>query len=587
LAYKGADVASIQSDPFNASQSPRSALDTYLVVVLIVSLAVIPAYLSSLIFFQTPPVIFDAAHLVAVLALTIILLRSKLPHREQVLLFLLSVLTMMMIIPARLPAGIITYGPDMIYELQIMRSIAVTGAIAFNAPTRYALGYIFTPTLETLLVMVSMILGSSLETVLKYAGPLLDVLTIVFLYGFYRAYLPRKEALIAVFLAGNCFAFLLYATTVHQTLALVFLSVTLYTLTKPGATWRLLTVLLTFATVSSHEFTAIVSSVFFALLALTILVLSRWFRFKPGPIENSALKMPALMGTMTFAWLAFVALPFFGNTVGLVLFVAGELLTGSSHVAFPLTVGGSVPNSWERAVGDVGVVVFAATCLVGFLMALAKRGIAHYRELLPYGTAGALVFFIGVTSYVKFHQATDLLTRGFIYVYFFAAPLSLYGILRVLSRLRWKAVFRQITGICLIGIIVAAGVYYQYPRFLVDNTAPMDIEDIRFPLFQWQAAGYFALAHAGGTALWGDKIAFDYVGGYGQKNVILMDITLNLTLAQWVSSAPASGDIVILRQSMPTDPYGNYQVTPQGFHKILVTHDLVYSSGEVTMVIAT
>jgi len=587
LAYNGPHMAPTQSDPFKASQSMRSALDTYLAIVLVVSLAIIPTYVSSLIFYNTPPVIFDAAHLVAVLALTLILLRSKLPHREQVLLVLLSVLAMMMIIPARLPKGIITYGPDMIYELQIMQNIAVTGSITFSAPTRYALGYIFTPTFETLLVMVSMILGSSLETVLKYAGPLLDVLTIVFLYGFYRAYLPKKEALLAVFLAGNCFAFLLYATTVHQTLALVFLSVLLYTLTKPGATWRLLTVLMAFATVSSHEFTAIVSSVFFALLALTIVVLSRWFLFKPGPIEKTALKIPALMLTMTFAWLAFVALPFFGTTVGLVLFIAGELLTGSTRAAFPLTVGGSVPNSWERAVGDIGVLVFAATCLAGFLMALAKREIAHYREFLPYGTAGALVFLIGLMSYVRFHQATDLLTRGFIYVYFFAAPLGLYGILRILSKLQHKTVIRQVTCLCLIGIIVAAGVYYQYPRFLVDNTAPMDIEDVRFPLFQWQSAGFFVLSHTGGNTLWGDKIAFDYAGGYGQKNVNVMDITLNLTLAQWVSSTPASGDIVILRQSMTIDPYGNYQATPQAFHEILATHDIVYSSGEVTMVMAS
>lgn len=577
----------IQSDPSNDSQSVRSPSDTYLAVVLVVSLAVIPVYVSSLIFLNTPPVIFDVAHLVAVLALSLILLRSRLPHRQQVLLVLLSVLAMLLIIPARLPEGIITYGPDMIYELQIMRNIAVLGSITLNAPTSYALGYIFTPTLETLLVMVSMMLGGSLETVLKYAGPLLDVLTVVFLYGFYRAYLPKKEALLAMFLAGNCSAFLLYATTVHQTLALAFLSVTLYTLTKPGATWRLLTVFLAFATVSTHEFTAIVSSVFFALFALSIIVLSRWFLFKPGPVENAMLKMPALMVTMTFAWLAFVALPFFGTTLGLVLFVAGELLTGSASGAFPLTVGSSVPNSWQRAVGDVGVVLFAATCSLGFLRTMAKREIARYRQFLPYGASGALVFFIGLMAYVRFHQATDLLTRGFIYVYFFAAPFGVYGVLRILSTLGRQVVLRQVTCICLIGLIVAAGVYYQYPRFLVDNTAPLDIEDVRLPLFQWQTAGYFVLGHIGGSNLWGDKIAFDYVGGYGQRDVTRLDDTLNLTLTQWISSAPASGDVVILRQSMIIDPYGNYQVTSQGFQEILATHDVIYSSGEVAMVLAS
>lgn len=574
----------MQSGSFGAPQPTRSTSDTYLVIILGVSLAVIPIYVSSLISFNTPPLIFDVAHLVAVLCLTLILFRSKLRHGEQVLLVLLSVLTFLLIIPARLPPGVITYGPDMIYELQIMRNIAATGVITFSAPTNYALGYIFTPTLETLLVMASIILGGSFETVLKYAGPLLEILTVVFLYGFYRAYLPKKEALLAVFLAGNCFAFLLYATTVHQTLALVFLSLTLYTLTKPEAAWRLLTVLSAFMMVSTHEFTAIISSVFFALLALSIIVLSRWFGLKRGPIETVALRMPALVLTMTFAWLAFVALPFFGNTVGVALFVAAQLLTGSARAAFPLTVGSSLPNSWERAVGDAGVALFAATCLFGFLVTLVKRGNLEYRQLLTYAASGALVFFFGLIAYVKFHQATDLLTRGFIYVYFFAAPLALFTLLKISPTLQRRTILRQVICICLICMIVTAGVYYQYPRFLVDNTAPLDVEDVRFPLFQWQAAGYFVSTHVAGSTLWGDKIAFDYVGGYGQRNVIVLDETLNLTLTQWITTAPLSGDIVILRQSMVIDPYGSYLVTSPGFHEIIATHDVIYSSGEIDMV---
>ena len=574
----------MQSASFAAPKTTRSTSDTFLVIILVVSLAVIPIYVTSLISFNTPPLIFDFAHLVAVVTLALILFRSKLRHGEQVLLVLLSVLTFLLIIPARLPPGIITYGPDMIYELQIMRNIASTGAITFNAPTNYALGYIFTPTLETLFTMVSIILGSSLETVLKYAGPLLEILTLVFLYGFYRAYLPKKEALMGVFIAGNCFAFLLYATTVHQTLALVFLSITLYTLTKPEATWRLLTVLSAFLMVSTHEFTAIVSSVFFALLALAIIVLSRWFGLKRGPIESATLRMPALVLTMTFAWLAFVALPFFGNTVGVVLFVADQLLTGSARAEFPLTVGSSLPNSWERAVGDVGVVLFAATCLFGSLATLVKQENTEYRQLLTYAVSGALVFFFGLVAYVKFHQATDLLTRGYIYVYLFAAPIALFTLLKISLTLQRKTVLRQVISICLICMIVTAGVYYQYPRFLVDNTAPMDIEDVRFPLFQWQATGYFVLAHVTGTTLWGDKIAFDYVGGYGERNVNVLDPTSNLTLAEWMAATPSRGDVVILRQSMVIDPYASYVVTSPGLHQIMVTHDVIYSSGEINMV---
>ena len=573
----------MQSEP---SGPPLVSLsDTVLVIALVVTLAVIPIYVRSLIFFNTPSVIFDLSHFVAMLALTIILVRSKLRYGKQVVLVLWSTFTMLLIVPLRFPEGIITNGPDMIYQLQIMKNIAATGNLSFNAPTIYALGYVFTPAQETMLVMVSMILGISGETVLKYAGPLFGVLTVAFLLGFYRAYFSKKDALIATFLAGNCFWFLQdSAATVHESLALVFLSVMIYSLIKSGVIWRFLTVLFAFAIVSTHEFTSIVSSAFFIFAALAIIIFSRWLGLKRGPIENTILKMPALTVTMTFAWLAFAALPFFGSAIGFVGFVIGALLSGSSHIAFPL---GNGMYSWEQVVGDVGVGLFAITCVWGFLVILVRREDTAYQQFLPYAGSGALIFFLGLVSYLRFHQATDLLLRGFIYVYFFAAPVTLYGILRISLALRRRSTLRMVTCICLILIIVVAGVYAQYPRFAIDNTSPQNIQDVRFPLFQWQAAGYFVLGHVGGSTLWGDKIAFNYVGGYGVKDIHFFDNTLNLTLTEWMSTKPASGDIVILRQTMATVPYYNYQVTSQGLHKILATHDIIYSSGEVDMVIAS
>jgi hypothetical protein len=141
--------------------------------------------------------------------------------------------------------------------------------------------------------------------------------------------------------------------------------------------------------------------------------------------------------------------------------------------------------------------------------------------------------------------------------------------------------------VCFILIIAVAGVYSQYPRYTIDNTAPKDIEDVRFPLFQWKAAGYFVSGHLGASTLWGDTIAFDYVGGYGERDINVLDNNLNLTLSEWMSTTPSSGDIIILRQTMATVPYASYQVTPLGLHEILVAHDVIYSSGEVDMVVAS
>jgi hypothetical protein len=571
----------MQSEP--SSYPLVSLSDTGLVVALVVALAVIPIYVRSLIFFNTPPVIFDLSHFVALLALSIILVRSKLRYGVQVFLVLLTTLTLLIVVPLRFPEGIISNFFDMIYQLPVMQNIGTTGAISFNAPTTIALDYVLAPTQDTLLVMASMILGISGETVLKYALPLFGVLTIPFLLGFYGAYLSKKDALIAAFLSANCFSFLEQPSP-HMSLALVFLSVAVYSLTKTGVVWRFLTVLFVFAIVSTHEFTSIVTSVYFIFVALATIVLSSWLGLKRGPIENAMLKMPALLVTMTFAWLAFVALPFFGTAIGLVGLVIGALLGGSSHIVFPL---GNGQYSWQQVVGDVGVVLFAMTCVLGFVLLLVRREDTAYRQFLPYAGSGALIFLIGLISYFKFHSGGDLLARGFIYVYFFGAPIALYAILRIPSVLRRRSTLRTATSICLIVIIVLAGVYALYPRYTIDNTAPRNIEDVRFPLFQWQAAGYFVRGHAGSSRIWADKIAFDYVGGYGERDIRELDDTLNLTLSQWMSTTPASGETVVLRQTMPIVPFASYQVTSQGLHEILVTHDIIYSSGEVDMVVAS
>jgi len=573
----------MQSDRSIVSHSARSLPDVCLALVVVISSAAILVYVRSLIFFTMKPVLFDAAHLVALLAVSILLVRWKLGYNSQVFLVLLSNGALMFITPLRLPEGIITNGPDMIYELQIIQNIITTGAITLTSPTVYALNYVFTPAMETLLAMASMVLGTPAEPVIKYAGPLFGVLTVVFLIGFYKAYLPSREALIAAFVAGNC-SWFLQSSTIHETLALVFLSVAIYSLTKPGAMWRVLTVVFVFGTVATHEFTAIVSSFFFVLAAFGIIVLSHTFGLKRGSIENAMMKMPGLMITVTFAWLAFIALPFFATAVGLVDFIARTLLAGSTPLAFPLTPSSAIPTSWTRVAGDVGVVLFAFSCCAGSIAVLWLDS-GRYKQALPYAVGSAIVFFLGLVSYFRFHQATDLLSRGFLYVYFFSAPIAVFAILKVAGRVSRRVSLQQLLCVALICIMVVSGVYYNYPRYTYDNTAQGNIEDVRFPLFQWRSAGYFTLNHTGLHTLWGDKIAFDYVGGYGQKDVTQIDPTLNITLVQWMATYPSSGDVVVLRKSMVTVPFWNYEVSTSEFHQILATHDVIYSSGEVIMLV--
>jgi len=380
---------------------------------------------------------------------------------------------------------------------------------------------------------------------------------------------------------GNCFE-LLQATTIHFTLAFVFFSLAMYGLTKPGPMWRLLVILSAVAVVSTHEFTGIVSTAFFAFATFGIVILARSIGFKRGQIESAVMRMPALMVTLTFAWLAFVAFPFFGSAVALVGFILATLLSGTARVVLPL--GSNVPNSWEQVLGDVSVLTFTSICAFGFVAILVRREKTEYRQFLPYALSSTIIFFVGFVSYLRFHQSTDLLLRGFLYVYFFSAPVALFAVRKVSFGRQNPNVLRQALGICLILIIVLGGLYTLYPRSTIDNSAPWNIEDVRFPLFQWRAAGYFVNGHVLENTLWGDKIAFDFVGGYGYREVDIPSNNLNTTFSEWLSTVPSSGDIIILRQSIPNVQYASYQVTSPQLHAIIDTRNVIYSSGEVVMV---
>ena len=130
----------MQSDNPVSGSSQRSILlsDRLLIGIFVASLAITLTYVRSLIYFDTPSIVFDAAHLLSVVALTIILFKSSgIKSSQRIFLLALWVLTMRMLIPIRFPEGILTNYPDMIYELQIVQNIAASGGITFNPPTYY------------------------------------------------------------------------------------------------------------------------------------------------------------------------------------------------------------------------------------------------------------------------------------------------------------------------------------------------------------------------------------------------------------------------------------------------------------------
>ena len=568
-------------------QSFAGLPENLLIISYLISLATILIYIRSLIYFDTNPLTFHIAFVTTLLTLSLLLVGSKRCSVGQLgsALVLAWVLTLGLMIPLRLQEGIVSNYPDMIYELQIVRGLINRGSVTYTAPTVFAAGYAFHPVLEVLVVMTSLVLGIDSEIVLKYAGPFMGVLTIAFLLAFYRSFLSKKASIISLFLAASCFQFLSFdPNTVHESLALPFLFALVYTLTKRGRPWRAIGTLFACMVVLTHAFTSIVVSVLFLAASAAVFFLSRILRGTPGHLERLTQKIAVSFAVITCLWLLWFASPLTSGQIGSFFKYVIRLLLSEGQTRFPLT-GSSTVYLWTRITGDVGIVLFALTALIGFILAMRKQ-YSQYRPILPFAFGAGVIFVVLALPFARVTRSIDLLLRAFTYVYFFAAPLSYITITKLASTVRIRFNFRTIAAILLISLIASAGVYYNRAVFLYDSSAPMNVEDVRFPLQEWKSAGFFAKIHVSESAdLWGDKIAFNFVGGFGEREVNFELLPTNQTLTDLVYVDASRGRIVILRQSMVDVPY--YSTSIQEFGRILQGNNVLYSSGEVIMIEVT
>jgi hypothetical protein len=567
------------------------------IIIYLISLASILIYIRSLIYFDVNPLVFHIAFVTSTLTLSLLLIgpnRSSVAKAGPALVFA-WVLALGLTIPLRFPEGIITNYTDVIYELQIVRNMIASGAVTFTAPTSYAAAYAFNPTLELLISAISLVTGLDSDVTMKYAGPFMGVLTIAFLFAFYRGFMSRKASCISLLLAASCANFLFFdSQTLHETLALVFLSGLVYTLARSGKRWTIIGTIFASMVVMTHAFTSVMVSVFFFSASVVVLIFSRTFKQNPSHLERSILRIVFPFAAMTCLWLLWVAFPISKSIAGYVQGVLRVLLSGS-QTTFSLRAGPAITNLWIRITGDAGLVLFALTAVIGFILATRKQ-YSLYRRMLPLAIGAGIIFIISFVPFVGYIQSSSLyriffylLGRAYTYVYFFAAPLSYLAIAKLTSSVRFQPNYGKIVGMLLIALIASAGFYYGRPVFIYDNSAPLNVEDVRFPLQEWKSAGLFVKTHTDQSAsLWGDQIAFNYIGGYGEREVGEREAhygTINITLNELVYTDASPGSIVILRDSAVTVPY--YVTNETEFTEILQSNNVFFSSGEVIMIEVT
>jgi len=563
----------------------RSIHSKFLILILLTSLITVLGYIRSLIYLNTNSFIFHTAYLISIVTLSFLLIQfNSVPFRLKFFCVLIWIWTLMMTIPLRLPEGIISNLPDMIYETQIIKNIIVSGRVSFNAPTTYASNYAFNPMLELLIAEVSMISGMGYEIILKYLGPFLGPLSIVFLFGFYKSFLSERDAVVSSFLAGSCFHFLGFAAhTVHLSLALTFFTLLLNGLTKNTMKWIIITTLSIFMIVSTHHFSSIVGTFYFIIVSLTMLAFHFLLKERFIQVEKTIFRIAVSFLVMCISWLLYVTFSLFGELIKLSKTIWLILISTEQEISFPLTEKGVIYTPFH-IVGDVSVLVYGLLAIIGFLLALTSKTLRNYKSILPFAVSGAFILITAILIYSKYSPMKDLLPRAFIYFYFSTAPLSLLAIQKVYSSFSQST--RKYFIVLTIILVCISAKYYGYASisYHYDNASPLDTEDVRFPLHEWKFAGLFVRDKVKQVAgIWGDKIAFNYIGGYGEVDVKILPKGLNITLIDWMTIYPSFNDLIILRKSMIKVPYSSYHVSEKEFYYILENNNLFYMSGEVIM----
>jgi hypothetical protein len=570
---------------------------SYLLVALIVfyaSLAGILVYTQLLISTNIPVIWFHALFILATTTSAILVLSSRLSRNVRLTVIISWILTLQLMTPLRLPDDVLSNYPDPWYLKQLVGQILVSNSVILGHATGEAYLYSFYPIAQLFISICVVVTHIDPITLMKFLTIVMSIPFLLMIFSLFRHFISDNDALVAMQISGSCFWFINYLSyPVQSAFGVFFGAILLLSVFRKGPSWTIVFAIGTIALALSH----LLSSFYVIFLLVTA---KAYMTLQEGPWRSFGTSKVIFIVGVVFAWMFYPAVlvpQSLSDILRLVLLY--ELL---STTRFAL-VGSSVTTNplATRIAGDAGVILYGVLLLVAFLY-LRFRSETAYARILPYAIGGAVVFVIHVIVFslgVTF--AIDILPRGFFFVYLVGSPLAVFAL-----RHRWRRASNSavradgpahphcghklvhsgtayfLTCVALI-LILLPSMYYYYPAFRYDNSMPMNNEDVRLPLEQWKTAGDWSSAHVGTTDLYGDKLAFDFVGSLGNKEIILFPSQGNLI--DWLRSNDLAGRIILLRVSSFQAPYANFRISTEQFQTVAGGSNLIYNGGDPLFIV--
>jgi hypothetical protein len=537
--------------------------------------------------------VFHVTYLASIVSVAWVLLLHRISARKRLALVLIWALCVRLTFALRVPDGVLSNLPDTLYENQIVESIITSGRLVAGQGTGEASYYSFYPLLETFIVELSVLPNLSSEVVVKFLGPtLISTLTLVFLFEFFTRCLDHNEALVALFISAGFTEFLAYTT--HPNFGALFLSMFLYSQRSNGRPYKIVSVLATAAMNVAHFLTPYLLVI---LLFSTFAFVQFWNllqkalrkRFPPLMHPRILLLLVIFLTWNVYTGTAAFFKSFEYNRVILVYLIESGLV----RMGFPLTAKARVLSpEWMRLLSAAGRMTYAGLLVAGILMLMWGRGKERCYRILHYAFGSTIVFAVFVVVWgigiPAFDPIRDLVNRSYWLTYFVSAPLATHALLFMNRRLvssctRTRAFARATVTIAIISLCVVPALY-SMPAYLYDNTVPLHEEDVRLPLTEWKIMGIWCRRFLGDGVVWGDNLAFSYVGAYGWKNIWVFPETGDMS--SWYIQNVSAGQYVVLRLSALDAPYMFFRQTQRSVSYVVSLSNIVYGSHDVKLLCA-
>jgi hypothetical protein len=434
------------------------------------------------------------------------------------------------------------------------------------------------------------------------------------------------DAVLATMIAGSCFIAIYYFSQLIQFLfGTLFGCLLLLSLTKKGTPWSLIFVLSLIGLTTSHLLSGIYM-LFILGVTGTYKSVSRiqhnLDRDQTTGLDSSKL---ALVAVFVLSWLSIAAL-FYIPTIANIFhqgFSAGYakpsfrlspelenlLKSSAGHAETSPTSNAALQNVLNplpiRVISDIGVVLFGSILTLGFVFLKFRRRERRLAGLLPYAFGSAALFaaHLVLFSFAFFGLIEDILARGFLWVYLIASPLAVFTLGLVWPGLRPSATANLQSNDCgahqqrlrarpilvylTIILILLSSMYYHYPLARYDKSQPANADGfatlVRLPLEQWVSVGIWSSTHIRNNLLYGDKVAFVYVGALATKHIV--QFPQNGSLQGWLHSMHLSGAMLVLRISILTEPNYQLSVDSNQLSSIIEHNNVIYNSGDPVIIV--